>query len=321
MALTDSLLAGDPKSADYLTLQARCYGNVALIYSAQGHRAEAEAACEKALAVNEQLFRDQSDSVEVRRQLAHTYNNLGLLYGRHDKHDKAEAVHKQALAHKEALLRDYPNVIAFMRDVAGSYANIAMEVKRRSPEEALDWSARAIRIQESVVERDPRDVDARMGLFNTLMGRAYAFRRLERHADAAKDWRRAIDVSEGQPHVSMRLYRPLVLVFLGEHARATAEAEAVVTEGRAQGADFNLFAEVYSLGSAAAAKDSRVPLAERAKLADRYGGRAVELLRMARAAGHFRDPAQRADLREHKNLDAIRARPDFKELFGELEKR
>jgi eukaryotic-like serine/threonine-protein kinase len=320
MTLTDSLLAGDPKNADYLTLRARCYGNVALVYSAQGRRAEAEAACEKALALNEQLLHDQPDSVEVRRNLAHTYNNLGILHGRHGQHDKAEAAHKQSLAHKEALLRDYPKVVAFMRDVAGSYANIAMEVKRRSPEEALDWSARAVRIQESAVEKDHRDVDARMGLFNTLMGRAYAFRQLERHEDAAKDWRRAIEVSEGQPHVSMRVYRPLVLVFLGEHARATAEVEALVSEGRAQGPDLNLFAEVYSLGSAAAAKDTLVPPAEREKLADQYGGRAVELLRMARAAGHFRDPARRADLKEHKNFDAIRARADFEELLVELEK-
>jgi eukaryotic-like serine/threonine-protein kinase len=319
--LLEDLLTRDPKDVESLTLLAKCHQNVGLVYAARGHFPEAEAAYEKALALNQQLMRDQPEVVDHRRRLAGTFNNLGLCYGRHGQHEKAEVAHKQSLAYKEALLRDYPNVVAFMRDVASSYANIAMEVKRRSPEEALEWSARALRIEESAVAKDPRNVDARMGVFDTLMGRAYAFRRLKRHEDAAKDWRRAIEVSEGQPHISMRLYRPLVLVFLGEHSRATAEVEALVSEGRAKGPDLNMFAEVYSLGSVAAAKDSGVPLAEREKLADRYGGRAVELLRMARAAGYFRTSAQLANLRDNKDLEPISARPDFKELLGELEKK
>src|SRR5207237_10837077 len=111
------------------------------------------------------------------------------------------------------------------------------------------------------------------------------------------------------------------LVFLGEHARAAAEVEAFVSEGRAQGPDLSLFAKVYSLGSAAAAKDTRLPPAERERLADRYGGRAVELLRMARDAGCFQDPARLTALKENKDLDAISARPDFKDLLGDLEKK
>jgi tetratricopeptide (TPR) repeat protein len=319
--ILEELLAGDPKDTESRTLLARCQQNVGLVYAARDRFPEAEAAYKKALVMNEQLLRDHPDAVEVQRNLGHNYNNLGLLYWRYGQHDKAEAAYQQSLTHKEALLRNYPNVVAFMREVASSYGNIATVVRKRSPKESLDWAGRSIRILESALQEDARDVDVRMGLFDTLMGRAYAFRRLTQLEDAAKDWRRALDVSEGQPHINMRLYRPLILVFLAEHARAAAEIEVLVSEGRAQGPNLNMFAEVYSLGSAAAAKDTRIPAAEREKLADQYGGRAVELLRMARAAGYFRNPAKVANLAENKDLDAISARPDFKELLGELQKK
>ena len=65
MTLLDSLLAGDPKNVEYVTLQARCYQNVALVYHAQGRTADAEAACRKALDLNHQLARDHPNVVEA----------------------------------------------------------------------------------------------------------------------------------------------------------------------------------------------------------------------------------------------------------------
>src|SRR5207248_2107291 len=127
----------------------------------------------------------------------------------------------------------------------------------------------------SVLEKDDRDMAARMGLFNDLMGRAYALGRLGRHDEAAKDWRRVLEVSEGQPHINMRLYRPFAHLRLGEHARAAAECETVLAEGHAQSPNLHLFASVYSLASAAALEDARLPLIVREKRADQYGARAV----------------------------------------------
>jgi serine/threonine protein kinase len=318
-ALSENLLAGDPKDLKALDFLAGCYQNVALVYGAQGDTARAEEACREALARFGQLVRDDPEAVEHRRRLAGTYNNLGLFYARQGQHEKAETAYQQALDHKEAILRDHPKVVAFVVDLANSYTNMATHVRRRSPEEALDWGARAIRILEPVLEKDPRYVHARMCLFDTLMGRAYALRRLGRDEDMAKEWRRVVEVSEGQSHINMRLYRPIALVSAGEYARGTAEIETLLAEGHAHGRHLYTFAYLHSLSSAAAASDARLSAAEREKLADSYGGRAVELLRQAQAAGHFQNPDRLDHMKQDKDLDPIRSRPDFQGLLAELE--
>ena len=320
MELLDRLQAGDPTDSENLILRARSYQNVGLVYMAKGRMADAEEVYQKALVLNQQLHRVQPDVVDHRRRLSGTLNNLGLLYARDRQNEKAEAAFRESLAHKEATLRDYPMVTVFKIELAGAYDNLAMQVRMRSPEEALELAGRAIPILESVLAKDDRDITARMGLFNSLMGRAYALGRLERHEDAAKVWRRVLEISDGQPHINMRLYRPFAHLRLGEHAAATAESETVLAEGHAQPPNLHRFASIHSLASAAAAKDARLAPDVRAKLADQYGGRAVELLQMARAAGHYRKPSQLTDLKEHKDFDAIRSRSDFQMLLGELEK-
>jgi tetratricopeptide (TPR) repeat protein len=293
---------------------------VGLVYGAQERTAEAEAAYQKALDLYHQLDRDEPEEVAHRRGLAGTHNNMGLLYTRTRRQDKAEAAYRQSLDLKKAILDDHPKVVEFRVDLAGSYGNMASHVRRTgSPEEALEWAARAIRLLEPVLEKDPRYVDARMCLFDTLLGRAYALRRLGRQEDAAGEWRRIVEVSEGQPHINMRLYRPIALVSLEEHARATAEIETLLAEGHSQGGNLYMFAYLHSLCSAAADNDARLSPAERENLADKYGGRAVELLRMAQATGYFQDPGRLAHMKQDKDLDAIRARPDFQKLLAEVE--
>jgi tetratricopeptide (TPR) repeat protein len=292
---------------------------VGLVYGALGRTTEAEAVYLKALALNQQLARGQPHVVDHQKRMAGIHNNLGLLYTRSRQHDKAETAYKQSLALNEAILRDHPKIVAFIVDVGVSYGNMATHVRRsQSPEESLEWSARAIRTVQPVLEQDPRDVTARMCLFDTFMGRGQALLRLGRREEAAKDWRRMIELSAGQHHINMRLFRPPPLARLGEHAQAAAEVETLLAEGRVQALNLYTFAYVYSLCSSAAANDARLPPAERGKLADKYGARAVELLRKAQAAGYFQDPGRLAHMKEDEDLDAIRSRPDFQRLLVEL---
>src|SRR5262249_11648194 len=117
----------------------------------------------------------------------------------------------------------------------------------------------------------------------------------------------------------MRLYRPNPLARLGEHVQAAKEMETLLTEGHARALNLSTFSWVYALCSAAAAHDARLPAAEREDLADRYGRRAVELLRKAQAAGYFQDPGRLARMKDNKDLDPIRSRPDFRKLLAELD--
>jgi eukaryotic-like serine/threonine-protein kinase len=320
MALVESLLAGDPKNVGYVSLQAKCYQNVALVYAAQDNLVEAEGAHLKALALYQQLVGDHPGVVDHQKRVAQVYNNLGLFYARERQDDKAEAAYKQSLALHETILRDHPKVVSYILDAAGSYGNIANHVRRsRSAEASLEWYERAIRTEEPVLTQDPRDVRARIGLFSDYMGRGQALLQLGRWEEAERDWRRLLELSADQPEIRMRLYRPSSLAYLGEHVRATTEMETLLAEGQAQPLDLYNFSYIYSRCSAVAAKDARLLSAEREKLADQYGRRAVELLRRAQAAGYFRDAGRLARMKQNKDLDAIRDRDDFKRLVAELE--
>ena len=320
MSLLDSLLASDPTNLEYLTLKARCYQKVALVYGAQGHTAEAKSACQESLAINQRLVRDQPDVVDHQKTMAETYNNLGLFYARDRQHDKADAAYKQSLALNEAILHDHPKVVDYIVDVGGSYTNMATHVRRtRSPAESLEWSAKAIRLLEPVLQQDPRDVRARMYLFDVFMGRGQALLQMKRLEEARKDWRKMVELSAGQSHISMRLFRPAPLARLGDHLQATAEIETLLKEGSVQGLNLYTFAYAYSLSSSAAANDARLPPAERNKLADKYGRRSVELLSKARATGYFQNPGRLAHMKEDDDLDAIRDRADFKKLLVDVD--
>src|SRR5262249_36489885 len=134
----------------------------------------------------------------------------------------------------------------------------------------------------------------------------------------AKDWKRALELSAGQADINLRLYRPPLLADLGEHVQAATEMEALLAEGKVQPVNLYVFAYTYARCSAAAAKDTPLPPAEQEKLADRYGGRVVELLRQAQTAGYFRDPDRLARMKEQKDFDAVRGREDFKTLLTDL---
>src|SRR5262249_2350413 len=106
---------------------------------------------------------------------------------------------------------------------------------------------------------------------------------------------------------------------LGEHLQAAKEMETLLAEGHTQVLNIHTFSWVYALCSAAAANDARLPAAERKKLADQYGRRAVELLHQTQATGYYRDAGRLAQMKQNKDLDAIRDRDDFKKLMAELD--
>jgi serine/threonine protein kinase len=319
-ALLEDLLGRGDRNARYLMILGNCHVNVALVYGAKDRIAEAEAANQKAVDLFQQLVRGQPEVVDYQKTLAKVYNNLGLLYARERKHSKADAAFQQSIALHEAILHAHPRVVAFRVDVGACYGNMAMHVRRsRSPEESLPWAARAIDVVAPVLEKDPLNRAARGSLFNAHFGPAIALRHLERHEEAAQDWKRVVELTAGQRDINMRLYRPSPLTHLGEHVQAATEMETLLTEGKVQPGNLYEFAYVYSRCSSLAAKDTRLSPTERERLADRYGRRAVELLRQAQAAGYFRDANRLARLKENKDLDAVRGREDFKKLLAELE--
>jgi serine/threonine-protein kinase len=104
----------------------------------------------------------------------------------------------------------------------------------------------------------------------------------------------------------------------GDHARAVAEVQPVVTSKYAHRLDYYNAACVYSLASAAVARDTKLSAAERSRLGKEYADRALELLHQAAAKGY----RQRADIVHMKgdtDLDPLRGRADFQKFLSDLE--
>jgi serine/threonine protein kinase len=318
--LVESLQPGDADNVKVQVLLANSHTNIGLVYGAKERTLDAEAAHQKALDLYQRLNRDDPDEVEFQHGLSRIHNNLGNLYLQTRQLDKAGIHIQKSLDLHQAIFNDHPKVVEFQVELASCYGAKASYIRRTaSAKDALPWANKAIENMETALARDSSYGYLRMWLFDALMGRGYAFVMLGRRDDAIKDWWRMLEVSDGQPDVRMRVYRPFALAFLGEHVRAAAEVEKLIGERQTQGRNLLLFAKEHSLCAAAAADDAKLPPAERAKLVDKYGSRAVELLRMAQTAGFFQDPAQLSQL-SGKDFTAIRSRPDFQGLVAELDK-
>jgi hypothetical protein len=186
-------------------------------------------------------------------------------------------------------------------------------------EVAVDWYAKAIRILEPVWRREPRLNAARRYLRNSHWGRARAWTRLGRHAEALPEWDRTLELEAGALRNSFRLQRALTLAHLGNHSQAVAEADDLAQGKDLRGDTLYDLACVYAVSSAAAQKDASLPHADRERLAERRAGQAVELLAKAQATGYFKERARVEHLKQDTDLDALRARPDYQKLVRELE--
>jgi eukaryotic-like serine/threonine-protein kinase len=159
-----------------------------------------------------------------------------------------------------------------------------------------------------VLKKKPQLAMGRQFLHNCHKNRALALDELRRHAEAIKDWDRAIELFDGK-EPSIRLQRAVSLARAGEHARATAEADALADSKDVTIATLYDAACIHALSSAAARQD--------AKQADRYAARAVALLLRAIQKG-WNDAEH---IGKDSDLDPLRQRDDFQKLIRDLEEK
>jgi hypothetical protein len=174
------------------------------------------------------------------------------------------------------------------------------------PAESLEWFANAINTVTPVHEQQPRDEWTNLVLRTSYRNRAIALDRLHRHAEAAKDWCKAIELSgkaKGE-QAGYRVARVNSRVKAGQVAEAVSEAAELTRAGEWNAGQWYDLACVYAVASS--------------KMADRkqeYADRAMELLGKAVTAGWKDAPHMVRDT----DLDALRDREDFKKLLTELQ--
>jgi tetratricopeptide (TPR) repeat protein len=116
--------------------------------------------------------------------------------------------------------------------------------------------------------------------------------------------------------LNARLDRATALAARGDHAQATAVAEAVARQGDLNAGHLYDLACAFAQSSAAADRDPKLSPADRARLKARHADQAMNFLQKAVAEG-WRFPGI---LKTDPDVDPLQARDDFRKLLAELER-
>jgi serine/threonine protein kinase/tetratricopeptide (TPR) repeat protein len=302
-------LAADFRSVpDYRHSLAQSYYNRGRLLQRQDQPVEAIAAYRQAVGLLEALARDFGRNLLYQEHLALNTNHLGLLLLENRQPAEAESAFRTAVAAHERLTASGAENLANAVDLGGNYVNLGIAVRDGGRAEgSLEWFAKAVATLKPLADRKPPAADARLFLRNAHSNRAGALMALERYREAIPDWDVSHDLSDERDRWTYRLGRLEALARAGEHAGATAAADTAARADEATAGVLYDAACIHALSAVAAGPDKAV--------AERYAGRAVELLRQAVGKG-YQDVGH---LKKDPDLDPLRSRADFKKLMAELE--
>ena len=307
LALLEKLSAEFPDVPAYRHNLATSHNILGLLLARLGKRPEAEEQFRKTLALLEKLAAEFPAVPEYRRELANSHNNLGVLLAGLAKGPEAEEQYRKALANREKLAVEFLAVPAYRVELGGSYCNFGnLVLDGGKPADSLEWFAKAIGALAPIHEREPRDVTAKRYLRNSHWSRAIAQDRLQQHAEAIKDWDKAVELSPKEAQAGLRWSRAISQLRAGQAAEAVTEIAELTKSSNWNAGQWYDFACVYAVAST--------------RIVDKkqgYADRAMELLRQAVKDG-FKDVAR---MKKDTDLDPLRGREDFTNLLAELEVR
>jgi predicted Zn-dependent protease len=211
---------------------------------------------------------------------------------------------QQALVLRQKLADDFPNVTLYQVELGGGLCNYAnLLLRGDKPADSLPWYNKAIDTLARVYQQNPEDATARLFLRNSYSGRAIVHHWLKKHAEEAKDWRSAAELTPPPEQPSYRVHLATSLMRAGQMTEAIVELEELTKAGTWPAGQWYDFACLYAQASARSAEKKKA-----------YGDRAMEMLRQAVKAGY--NNADR--MAKEGAFDVLRGRDDFKTLLGEL---
>ena len=106
------------------------------------------------------------------------------------------------------------------------------------------------------------------------------------------------------------------LAYLGEHARAAIEMEALLAEQKPEPTVLFDFACAYGTASQSVSEDARLTTPDREALTERYAVRAVDLLTTVQATGYFAAPNRGIGWLRRWEFDRLVPRADFQRVMA-----
>jgi tetratricopeptide (TPR) repeat protein len=272
-----------------------------------GQPEKAEPLYQQALVVQKKLIEQFPHELAFRLDQADCLVKLGLVLKDLRQDERAEAAYRAAIGVREEVARRHADLAANRLELGGVYCNLGHLLRaRHKAADALEYYDKALRTLEGIAGAGARQrATAQLYLRNTFGGRAAARAQLGRHAEALADWDRAIAlVPAGPIRDFYRLKRCFTLLQLKDHVRATAQANELASLPDVNAFTLVDLARVCALSAAAArGKDQQV---------ERYGARAVELLRQAVDKGYKDLPR----LKNDPDFAALSQREDFQKLLS-----
>jgi tetratricopeptide (TPR) repeat protein len=351
----DWLVEQHPSVTQFAVDLANLYNNLGTAYKEGRHKAEAPAAFRRAIALQELVSNQHPLLVKPALELAGSCCNLGHYYRDVQKPDQALPLYVKAVGLLEAIRKREPRQVKARQfllnthygqamcltqlgraeeackeweaaaalaegpqrddlrsELGGSLCNVGAERATKGKwQEALSWYGRAVDTLDALATKNPGDGRVRAYLADSLAGRATSAYMRGRYSQSLRDWDRAIDLDAGR-EVTWRVARADTRARLGDHERAAREAAELGSLKELTASHLYDLARVHALAAGAAAGD--LPTARS------YADRAVELLRRAAAAGHFKKPQAIKRVRNDPDLKAIQAHAAFQKLIKEWSK-
>jgi tetratricopeptide (TPR) repeat protein len=349
LAIYEQVLQANPENTDWRRGQAQTYHNL----GALNHSKDPSAAVkyyEKSMAIVFPLLGPYPEDATLRSGLAEDCLTVGLLYSGLDESalplvaastagllgtpsgqqpllatlplapgraDKADAAFLRAEALLNPLVTKPPINPAHALLMTMLYLNWSYRPTAWCPaEERMRQMDRAVELAKNALHLEPHSQKAHELTYKAYARRAEIYQERQRWREAVVDWDSAIKL---RPNWKFRAFRAMALVMAQEHTRGTAEAEATERDLDVPADGLLYLTGVYTLAVPQAQTDAGLTTAERTARADRYGARAVALLRKLQVQGYFKDPGHAQILKTDPELDPVRDRADFQQLLRSVE--
>jgi serine/threonine protein kinase len=300
------LVANFPQKTWYRLKLAESHTGLGVTLTKRKRLSAARDAHGEGIAILKALVADFPSVPLYRQHLASCFNNLAIVFEDMGQLNEAEVTTRQTIALREKLVRDFPAVLDYAVTLGGSYYNLAgLLIDQGRTADSLEWAGKAVRILEPIVTREGRHGFAREWLRDSHAYHAQALDRLGRHAEAVRDWDRAIALDDGS---RSGIYKSRRALSSGDHAQAVALTHEQAQAKSVSNGTLYECARICALAAAAVKEDP--------SLRERYAGQAVELLRRAIAAGYSDVP--RPGPGADEAFDSLRGREEFQQLVKQL---
>jgi serine/threonine protein kinase/tetratricopeptide (TPR) repeat protein len=234
LAIREKLAVDFPAVPQHRQELAASHNKLGNLLRELGKRADADAAIRQALVIQDKLTADFPTMPQYRQELAGSHNNLGLLLIDLGKRAEAEAAYRQALDIREKLAASFPAVPTYRTELGESQVNVGQLHCENQPAQAQGWYDQAIANLEDVLSEVKVDATAKQILRNAYWGRARALDLLKSHAEAARDWDKAVELTPPAQRAGIRMGRALSRVRTGRQVgEAIQEAEELAKNASA----------------------------------------------------------------------------------------